>query len=284
MKKLFLIPIFLLSFVLCGCQSGNVEDYTSQLKLNINHINEKDEEKEINISYPVFGGIDDKETITIINTSISNFVNSQYTEFQKALTATEQDALSDGGVLPDVAKKDGDESSEETSEAKEYLEETAEDKENNEAAGEDGETKETITLSMSFKITYNKDNYLCVVQTYDKNLGKDKKFNGQRSFLFSLENATYLSLGEIFDFSEAFVAYVNDKITKGLAEGAYTTYDDNSGFTGISKNSKFYIDSNNIYIYYDALEISPDKDTVPTFAFPLKDVKKYLNEDFVDMF
>lgn len=283
MKKLFLIPVFLLSVILCGCQLDGAEDYTSQLRLNINHINEKDEEKEINISYPVFGGIDDKETITIINTSISNFVNSQYTEFQKALTATEQDKLSDTKALLDSARAGDGNTSKKSTEAGEYLNDTDEDSD-----GEDDKSKEAvkdpIVLSMTFKITYNKNNYLCVVQTYDKDLGENKEFNGQRSFFFSLENATYLSLGEIFDFSESFTDYINSGINKKLAEGAYTTYDDNSGFTGISKTSKFYVDSNNLYIYYDALEISPDKDTIPTFAFRLKDVKKYLNEDFSGMF
>lgn len=283
MKKLFLIPVFLLSVILCGCQLGGAEDYTSQLRLNINHINEKDEEKEINISYPVFGGIDDKETITIINTSISNFVNSQYTEFQKALTATEQDELSDTKALLDSAKTGDGNTSAKSTEAGEYLKDTDDDSDDEDDKSKEA-AKDPIVLSMTFKITYNKNNYLCVIQTYDKDLGENKKFNGQRSFFFSLESATYLSLGEIFDFSEAFTDYINTEINKKLAEGAYTTYDDNSGFTGISKTSKFYIDSNNLYIYYDALEISPDKDTIPTFMFRLKDVKKYLNEDFVGMF
>ena len=279
MKKLFLIPVFLLSFFLCGCQTSNTEDYTSQLRLNINHINEKDEEKKIVISYPVFGGIDDKETITIINTSISNFVNSQYTEFQNALTATEQDTFTDAELLLSMQETtvvEAEDNSEESDDsAEEFTEESVEDSE---------QKKEPITLFMTFKITYNKNNFLCIVQTYDKDLGENKEFSGQRSFFFSLENATYLSLGEIFVINEDFTNYINGKIMEELAAGAYSTYDDNSGFTGISKNSKFYIDSNNLYIYYDALEISPDKDTIPTFIFSLNDVKKYLNEDFSGMF
>ena len=149
---------------------------------------------------------------------------------------------------------------------------------------EDEKIKETITLSMTFKIKYNKNNFLCIVQTYDKNLGENKEFSGQRSFFFSLENATYLSLGEIFVYDEEFTNFINGKITEELVAGAYSTYDEDGGFTGISKNSKFYIDSNNLYIYYDALEISPDKDAIPTFVFSLNDVKKYLNEDFSGMF
>lgn len=278
MKKLFLIPVFLLSFFLCGCQSSDTEDYTSQLRLNINHINEKDEEKEIVISYPVFGGIDDKETITIINTSITNFVNSEYTEFQNALTTAEQDNLTDAELLLSMQETFVDEDVDEESEisSEEFINTKTED--------ETDKNEEPITLSMTFKITYNKNNFLCIVQTYDKNLGENKEFSGQRSFFFSLENATYLSLGEIFVFDEEFTTYINGKISEELAAGAYSTYDDTSGFTGISKNSKFYIDSNNLYIYYDALEISPDKDSIPTFVFHLSDVKKYLNEDFSGMF
>ena len=281
MKKLFLIPVFLLSFFLCGCQSSNTEDYTSQLRLNINHINEKDEEKEIVISYPVFGGIDDKETITIINTSISNFVNSQYTEFQSALTATEQDTFTDAELLLSMQETTG--TTEENDTVSEEDSEEYTDTDTNEEQ-EDEKIKDPITLSMTFKITYNKNNFLCIVQTYDKNLGENKEFSGQRSFFFSLENATYLSLGEIFVYDEEFTNFINGKITEELAAGAYSTYDEDGGFTGISKNSKFYIDSNNLYIYYDALEISPDKDTIPTFVFSLNDVKKYLNEDFSGMF
>ena len=99
MKKLFLIPILLASLFLCACQASDEDDYTSKLRLNITHIDESDDEKEIHISYPVFGGIENKEAVTIINTSISNFVNSQYDEFQNALTSAEQDALSDTGDL-----------------------------------------------------------------------------------------------------------------------------------------------------------------------------------------
>lgn len=305
MKKLLLIPVILASFFLCACQAGDSVDYTSELKLNINHIDETDKEKVIHISYPVFGGIENKEAITIINTSLGNYVESQYKEFQNALTTKEQDALSSSEALnidklnavgsndstttknsvsdeTSDASSDGNDTSNDNTDSTKSTDSS--DASDNSATKTKG-NKDAITLSMTFKITYNKNNYLCIVQTYDKDLGNNMEFNGQRSFFFSLENATYLSLGEIFDFeNEEFTAYINNKINKDLAAGVYTTYDDNSGFTSISKNSKFYIDSNNLYIYYDALEISPDKDTIPIFAFKLKDVKKYLNDGFGNIF
>lgn len=298
MKKLLLIPILLASLFLCACQSSDEVDYTSQLRLNITHIDESDDAKEIHISYPVFGGIDNKEAITIINTSITNFVNSQYDEFQNALTAKEQDALSNtDDLLHSDAENDTDSDSDndsdsDTEDESDTTEESSE-KENEDDPTDDKESDQTktteknsdrISLSMTFKITYNKNNYICIVQTYEKNLGEGKDFNEQRSFLFSLENAAYLSLGEIFNFDEEFTTYINDRIKKDLANGAYATYDDNSGFSGISKNSKFYIDNNNLYIFYDTLEISPDKDTIPTFAFKISDVKPYVNEEFANIF
>ena len=292
MKKLFLIPILLASLFLCACQASDEDDYTSKLRLNITHIDESDDEKEIHISYPVFGGIENKEAVTIINTSISNFVNSQYDEFQNALTSAEQDALSDTGDLlgtDAAADTDSTDVTTDTDSTDEEDNQTDSDEEategdTDESASADKDQSDKITLSMTFKITYNKNNYIGIVQTYQKNLGKDKDFNGQRSFFFSLENASYLSLGEIFDFEGEFPAFVNARIKEELNNGAYATYDDNSGFTGISKNSKYYIDNNNLYIFYDALEISPDKESIPTFAFKLSEVKSYANEEFANIF
>lgn len=202
MKKLFLIPILLASLFLCACQSPDTEDYTSQLRLNISHIDENDEEKEIHISYPVFGGIENKEAVTIINTSISNFVNSQYDEFQKALTTTEQEVLSDPSKTLDPSADNTDIAAEDQTDNKNNTgtdnkdgenrnksdnSSASDNTENSKKSGVKTKNSKAITLSMTFKITYNKNNYICIVQTYEKNLGKDKKFNGQRSFFSVLK-------------------------------------------------------------------------------------------------
>lgn len=273
MKKLLLIPVFLcLVLLLTSCQLSDNSTYTGDLKLNIQHINESDTKKNIDISYPVFGGISNKEAVTIINSSISNYVDAEYDEFQNALTTTDQSVIpgasTDDGAGGDDTSDTGDDGG------------TATDG----GSGGSGSTGEPISLSMSFKITYNKNDYLCVVQTYEKELGQNKTFVGQRSFLFSLEDAAYLSLGEVFDFDGDFPTYINDAIKAELAKGTYHTYDGDNGFTGISKDCSFYIDNDYLYIYYNALEISPDMDVIPTFAFKIKDVEKYMNDDYTDIY
>lgn len=311
MKKRCVISILFICFCfcLCGCNDADEIDYSSQLRLNINHIDESDETKEIHISYPVFGGFDDKEAVTIINTSISNYVNSEYEEFHTALVSPDEGILANG-------EKDADKSDEENDDEEDsYAEDTDNEDSSNEDSsdedsysedsdgevGEDGDSSEEnidtdntdkgeitaddrISLIMNFRITYNKNNYLGVIQTYDKNLGDDMTFSGRRSFFFSLENATYLTLGEIFDFDSGFSDYVNKKIREELEESAYTIYDNDSGFIGVSKNNNFYIDSKHLYIYYDAMEISPDKDVIPTFVFSSSEVKDYLSENFQNIF
>lgn len=272
MKKLFLIPVILLMLLLTSCQVSDNSTYTGDLKLNIQHINESDTSKNIEISYPVFGGISNKEAITIINSSISNYVSAEYDEFQNALTTTDQ------SVITDTAAGDGPDG-DDNSDTGDDSDTAAED-----GSGGSGSTGEPISLSMSFKITYNKNDYLCVVQTYEKELGQNKTFVGQRSFLFSLENATYLSLGEVFDFDSDFPTYINNAIKAELDKGTYHTYDGDNGFTGISKDCSFYIDNDELYIYYNALEISPDMDVIPTFAFKIKDVEQYLNDDYADIY
>ncbi len=295
MKKLFLLPILLLMLLLTSCQLAGDSTYTGDLKLNIQHIKESDSDKNIDISYPVFGGIENKEAITIINTSISNYVTAEYDEFQNALTAKNQSVITDAaangaGDSSDSNDSDNSDDSDDSDDS-----DASDDSEDSDDSGDDAavtgsdtaktdSTGEPIRLTMSFKITYNKNDYLCVVQTYKKELGENKTFTGQRSFLFSLKNAAYLSLGEVFDFDSGFSAYINKAIEAELDKGAYNTYDSDNGFTGISKDCNFYIDHDYLYIYYNALEISPDMDIVPTFVFKIKDLKEYFNDDFTNIF
>ncbi|HMM05706.1 MAG TPA: hypothetical protein PKD52_03425 [Clostridiales bacterium] len=289
MKKLFLLPVLFLMLLLTSCQFTDNSTYTGDLKLNIQHINESDNDKNIDISYPVFGGIENKEAITIINSSISNYVTAEYDEFQNALTTKNQSVITDAATNGSGDSSDSNDSDDSDDS------DISDDSDNSGASGDDtaangsgtantGSTGEPIRLTMSFKITYNKNDYLCVVQTYEKELGQNKTFTGQRSFLFSLKNAAYLSLGEVFDFDSGFPAYINKGIEAELDKGAYNTYDRDNGFTGISKDCNFYIDHNYLYIYYNALEISPDMDIVPTFAFKIKDLKEYFNDDFTNIF
>lgn len=283
MKKLFLLPVLFLMLLLTSCQLTDNSTYTDDLKLNIQHINESDSDKNIDISYPVFGGIENKEAITIVNSSISNYVTAEYDEFQNALTTKNQSVITDAtangtGDSSDTNDSDDSDDSDDSSDS----DDAATGSDTTKAGS--GSTGEPIRLTMSFKITYNKNDYLCVVQTYEKELGQNKTFTGQRSFLFSLKNAAYLSLGEVFDFDSGFSAYINKAIEAELDKGAYNTYDRDNGFTGISKDCSFYIDHNYLYIYYNALEISPDMDIVPTFAFKIKDLKKYFNDDFTNIF
>jgi hypothetical protein len=274
MKKLLLIPVLIFMLLLTSCQFVNNSSYTGDLKLNIQHINESDTSKNIEISYPVFGGISNKEAITIINSSISNYVSAEYDEFQNALTTKNQSVITD-------TTDDGDNEDGNTTDTEEDAESDADNASGSEGIGSTGEP---ISLSMSFKITYNKNDYLCVVQTYKKELGQNKTFVGQRSFLFSLKDAAYLSLGEVFDFDSDFPTFINNAIEAELAKGTYHTYEGDNGFTGISKDCSFYIDNDNLYIYYNALEISPDMDVTPTFAFKIKSVEHYMNDEFADIF
>ena len=307
MKKRCVISILFICFCFwfCGCNDTDENDYSSQLRLNINHIDESDETKEIHISYPVFGGFDDKEAVTIINTSISNYVNSEYEEFHAALVSPDEGILANGEKNTDNSAEENDDEEdgydENGDDEEDSYDEDGDDENSNNENNDDGDSEEEnidtdssdkgeitandrISLIMNFRITYNKNNYLGVIQTYDKKLGDDMTFSGQRSFFFSLENATYLTLGEIFDFDSGFSDYVNKKIREELEESAYTIYDNDSGFIGVTKNCNYYIDSKHLYIYYDAMEISPDKDVIPTFVFSSSEVKEYLSENFQNIF
>ena len=287
MKKFIILPIIAVAFLFCSCSITSNNAYSDDLRLNIAHINENDGIKDIKISYPVFGGINNKEALIIINTSIENYVNSEYNEFQNILTNDDMEVIptqSPDNIEDNYEGEDTEADSEENAESEETND--SQDSEKSDAQDTEKPAKGTkVSLKMTFKISYNKNDYLGVVQFYEKNLGsKSTVFTGQRSFFFSLSNATYLQLNEIFDFEAGFADMVNSKIRSEIESGAFTLYDDDQGFSGITKNNSFYIDNNNLYIYFDALEISPDKDIITTFSFPIGKVKKYVREDYKDIF
>ncbi|MEG1868415.1 MAG: hypothetical protein RR219_05700 [Clostridiales bacterium] len=140
-----------------------------------------------------------------------------------------------------------------------------------------------ITLKMTFDITYHSNNILNIMESYKKILGKGKAYIGQQSFAFDLDKGVPITLGDIYDFDSDFPVYVNDSINKQLKDNKrIQLYDDKSGFTGIRKDANFYLDeaNGNIYIFYNALDISPEKTLIPTFEFSLKELSPYLLDTY----
>lgn len=306
MKKLIItLIICLMALILAtGCSSGT-EDLSAKIKVEVSHDITTEGNKMMDICYPIVGGLDSTRTISTINSSITNYIDIQVKEFNNALggsnTTTPINDDFDATVTKQITPEEEEEeesvlNDDENSENQEdytedYSSEDEGETDDNDDGVSDTSQDETstegdglpITLTMDFEITYHHNNILNIVETYEKVLGDNKDYKGQQSFVFDLEKGTSITLGDIYDFEGDFTSYIDDKITKEIENNKnLITFDDNAGFSGIRKDTNFYIDEEErtLYIFYNALEISPEKNILPTFAFSLKELSPYLLEDY----
>ncbi|MEE0777377.1 MAG: hypothetical protein U0M15_10035 [Bacillota bacterium] len=313
MKKTFTFLLISLAILFAGCGNNNIEDYSEVITLEIGRIDSNNESRTIDITYPIIGGLSQSESITMINNSIQNYVEMQQKEFENALddasdqeTPINQEMIEQGAENTD--REDDDTSINDESESDPQSQENEEDADENptedsevpsedEVVPDENQTtddqdatatknEKPIALTMGFEITYNKNNIINIVENFEKSLGKGKDYIvGQHSFIFDLNRGVPLTLGELFDFDGEFPNVINSGIESQIkSDSSLITFEDQKGFSGISKDANFYIDEENLYIFYNALEIGPEKNLIPTFTFSLKDLEPYLLDEYTDSF
>lgn len=292
MKKLFCI-LCLSLLLLAGCDNNTYsgEDISDKIKLEIVTIREDDGVKRLEIDYPVVGGLRKIDTLNVINNSIVNYVEGQRTEFMAGVENETQNA----GLLVTSSQAAAGENLQGLREAatteNAANEETAPASGDAEVPPENGDTPEESTepvesatpasLKMWFKVTWNKHNILNITESFYKVLAPEKEYAGMFSFVFDIANGRALTLADIYDFNGKFPLVINSGIEEQIvADPNLALYEGTDGFTGISKDAHFYLDDNNLYIFYDALDISASKTVLPTFTFPLKKLQPYLNKEF----
>lgn len=319
MKKLWILVLLpLLLFTACDDGTYKGEDLCKKVKLEVEIVRQDDGVKRLSVDYPVIGGLTNMETINKINESISTYVWRQIYDFNTAIdnknqamdmsivVVPEESQTDVEGEIPDVDENSAEDDSlednvdENSSGDVDAGEETpvddgsgedanAENQGQLDAGGEtmtdqgttptDGETPSY--LDMHFKVTWNKHNILNIVESYEQVIDETDQFAGMFSFIFDISAGKALTLGDIYDFESKFPSVINEGIEAQIGQDReLVTYEGSDGFNGISKDVNFYLDDENLYIFYDPLEISPDKAAMPTFTFQLKKLTPYLTKEF----
>ncbi len=278
MKKILIFLLLSLSIFRFGCNQADKGSLSDKVRLNITIISENTDHKEVYIRYPVIGGLDDAATISLINNSISKYVETRQQEFSSALASAENTVITPTTEDPE----EGTEGDGTTTEPE--VEEPAEDTTDSSDTA-NGNNNSDMSLSMTFKVVYNQNNILNITEKFYQTLGDKKKTTGMQSFIFDLKQGKAITLGDLFDFEGDFAKVINAQIQAQIeADPTLLTFEDKSGFNGISTDSNYYVDGDNLYIFYDAYEIGPSKTTIPTFTIPISDVKSYLSFDYQKIF
>ena len=101
-----------------------------------------------------------------------------------------------------------------------------------------------------------------------------------------MKNGEILNLSDLFKDKVNYKEVINNEIRKQI-EDMVKKDKENAGvyqFTTISDNQKFYIQDDNIVIFFDLYEIAPYAAGIPEFKINIKSFNHILKENYISIF
>lgn len=154
--------------------------------------------------------------------------------------------------------------------------ETAAD-ENAKAMQQAGKPIVPFQISNNYLITYNKNNLLSISLIYQQYI------NGRNSYIrtaynYNLQNARSMPLKDLFKPGSNYISTLNNKIISILKANPQDYYPNTaSNFKGISEDQPYYLDNNNLVLFFGFNEIAPTASGIPLIKIPFSELSDIIN-------
>lgn len=131
-------------------------------------------------------------------------------------------------------------------------------------------------ISNIYSITYDKDNILSLSLLFQENI------NGKNSFIrtsynYDLNTGKPLSLKDLFKPNVNYTNILNQEIRRIIQQNPSAYFKDTlKNFTGIAEDQPFYLDDNELNIYFGFNEIAPIASEIPIIKIPLYNLHEVL--------
>ncbi|KPI57040.1 hypothetical protein IM33_02245 [Clostridioides difficile] len=158
-------------------------------------------------------------------------------------------------------------------EAKQYLKDNP-DEENKFVANVDFELKKNTDSALSIKVRY---------YTYS---GGAHGFYQDIAYNVDMRTGKFLELMDLFKDNTKYKEVIDEEIKRQIAE-LEKKDEENVGiynFKGIKENQNFYLQDENLVIYFDLYDITPYAAGIPEFSIDKKLISSMLKPEYVDLF
>ncbi|MCC0627529.1 MULTISPECIES: DUF3298 and DUF4163 domain-containing protein [unclassified Clostridioides] len=158
-------------------------------------------------------------------------------------------------------------------EAKQYLKDNP-DEENKFVANVDFELKKNTDSALSIKVRY---------YTYS---GGAHGFYQDIAYNVDMRTGKFLELMDLFKDNTKYKEVIDEEIKRQIAE-LEKKDEENIGiynFKGIKENQNFYLQDENLVIYFDLYDITPYAAGIPEFSINKKLISSMLKPEYVDLF
>ena len=145
--------------------------------------------------------------------------------------------------------------------------------------GGQGQEKPTFPFEIYSRYAISKDNkeLLSLYNDYYEYLGGAHGMTTRTSYTIDKEKESLITLKDLFVQGYQYSDVINKKIKEDISKNPDNYFDSGKEFKGISENQSFYIEGDNLVIYYQLYDIAPYVFGIPEFKIPLKS----FNENYV---
>ncbi|MBP1890102.1 hypothetical protein J2Z53_001686 [Clostridium moniliforme] len=124
-------------------------------------------------------------------------------------------------------------------------------------------------LYSRYYLTKEGNNILSFYIDYYQFTGGAHGITTRKAYSIDENNGRVLKLNELFKKGYNYRQIIDDEIRKEINKNKENYFEDGNSFKGIDDNTKFYINDDNLVIYYEQYEIAPYAAGIPEFKISL---------------
>jgi len=138
----------------------------------------------------------------------------------------------------------------------------------------------------NFEVKKNSNNMLSIIVTYTKYSGGVHNEYENRGYNVYMPNGQFLNLSDLFKDNVDYKSVINDEIRRQIEELVKKNPENGQiyQFSTIKDNQKFYIQDDNLVIFFDLYEIAPYPAGIPEFKINIKTISHILKDEYIDVF
>lgn len=128
-------------------------------------------------------------------------------------------------------------------------------------------------MSSKYYETLNNDNLLSLYVDYYEFMGGAHGITTRYSYNIDKKNLEILKLKDLFNENYNYKNKINEIIRKKISENTEMYFDNGTEFKGISDNENYYLNKENLIIYYQVYELAPYAAGIIEFKVPMNELK-----------
>lgn len=125
-------------------------------------------------------------------------------------------------------------------------------------------------IKSTYVITKKDNNMISLYNDYYEFLGGAHGNTIRTSYTIDVFEEKLLNINDLFSEGYDYKSVIDKEILKQIEKNKQNYFDEGKIFKGISDNQGFYIEGNNLVIYYQLYEIAPYVFGIPEFKIDLK--------------